>query len=72
VLEKNGWEFYEKEYANEEETREQLSGNKINLSAIGTSMTFCGATDSFYRYCFDEKVFYIVINDTSIMVIKAK
>ena len=74
VLTENGWEFYEEEYANEEEVREQLSKKKIDLSAMKKNMTFYGAVDSFYRYCFDEeeKVFYMVINDTSIMVIKAE
>ena len=37
-------------------------------------MTFYGAVDSFYQYCFDEedKVFYMIINDTSLMAIKAE
>ena len=74
VLSENGWEFYKGEYANEEEVREQLSKKKIDLSAMGKNMTFYGAADSFYRYCFDEEeqAFYMVINDTSIMVIKAE
>ena len=74
VLNENGWEFYEEEYANEEEVREQLSKKKIDLSAMGKNMTFYGAVDSFYQYCFDEedKVFYMIINDTSLMAIKAE
>lgn len=74
VLSENGWEFYKGEYANEEEVREQLSKKKIDLSAMRKNMTFYGAADSFYRYCFDEEeqAFYMVINDTSIMVIKAE
>ena len=55
VLTENGWEFYEEEYANEEEVREQLSKKKIDLSAMKKNMTFYGAVDSFYRYCFDEE-----------------
>ena len=37
-------------------------------------MSLYGAADSFYRYCFDEeeKAFYMVMNDTSILVIKAE
>ena len=72
VLVENKWEFYEGEYGNEEELREWLSKKKIDLSAMGKNMTFYGAADSFYRYCFDEeeKVFYIVLNNTSIILIK--
>lgn len=74
VLNDSGWEFYEEEYANEEEVRERLSKKKIDLSAMGKNMTFYGEIGSFYRYCFDEKekVFYIVINDISIVVIKSE
>lgn len=74
VLIENGWEFYEEEFEDKEEIRELLSRKKIDLSAMGKNMTFYGAEDSFYRYCFDEdeNIFYMVINDKSIMVIKAK
>lgn len=74
VLNENGWEFYEEEFDNEEEVRDQLSKRKIDLSAMGKNMTFYGAADSFYRYCFDEEenIFYMVINDTLIMIIKAE
>ena len=74
VLNENGWGFYQEEYANKEEIREQLSKKKIDLSAMGENMTFYGAVDSFYQYCFDEedKVFYMIINDTSLMAIKAE
>lgn len=74
VLNENGWGFYQEEYANQEEIREQLSKKKIDLSAMGKNMTFYGAVDSFYQYCFDEeeKVFYMIINDTSLMAIKAE
>ena len=74
VLIKNGWEFYEEEYANKEEVIERLSREKIDLSAMVKNMTLYGAADSFCRYCFDEeeKAFYVVINDTSILVIKAE
>ncbi len=74
VLNENGWEFYEEEYANEAEVGELLSGEKIDLSAMGKNMTFYGEVDSFYRYCLDEeeKVFYMVMNDTSVMVIRAE
>ena len=74
VLNENGWGFYQEEYANKEEIREQLSKKKIDLSAMGKNMTFYGAVDSFYQYCFDEedKVFYMIINDTSLMAIKAE
>ena len=72
VLHKNGWEFYEEEYANKEEVRERLSGENIDLSAMVKNMTLYGAADSFYWYCFDEeeKAFYMVMNDTLILVIK--
>lgn len=74
VLNENGWAFYEEEYANKEEARENLSNRKIDWSIMGKNMTFYGAADSFYRYCFDEeeKIFVIVKNDTSIMLIKSK
>jgi len=74
ILNENGWEFYEEEYLNEEEIREELSKKKIDLSAMAKNMSFYGSEDSFYRYCFDEeeKVFYMVNNDTSIMWIKAE
>ena len=74
VLNKNGWEFYEEEYANKEEVRERLSREKIDLSAMVKNMTLYGTADSFYRYCFneEEKAFYMVINDTSILVRKAE
>lgn len=74
VLSENGWKFYADEYANEAEVRELLSGEKIDVSAMGKNMTFYGTGDSFYRYCLDEeeKVFYMVIHDTSIMVITAE
>lgn len=74
VLNENGWEFYEEEFENEEEVKEQLSKRKIDFSAMGKNMTFYGEADSFYRYCFDEeeKIFYMVINGTLIMIIKAE
>ncbi len=74
VLSEDGWEFYEGEYANEEEVREWLSEKKIDLSAMGKNMTLYGEVDSVYRYCFDEeeKAFYMVINDTSIRMIRAE
>ncbi len=74
VLNENGWEFYEEEYANEEEVRERLSKKKIDLSAMGKNMTLYGEEDSVYRYCLneEEKTFYMVINNTSIMVIRAE
>ena len=74
VLNENGWEFYEEEYASEEEVRERLSKKKIDLSAMGKNMTLYGEEDSVYRYCLDEeeKTFYMVINDTSILVIRAE
>ena len=74
VLNKNGWEFSEEKYANIEQVRERLSREKIDLSAMVKNMSLYGATDPFYRYCFDEeeKAFYMVINDTSILVIKAE
>ncbi len=75
VLNENGWEFYQEDYASEEEVKKELSKKKIDLSAMGKNMTFYGALDSFYRYCFDEeeKAFYIYCkDDISIMIIRAE
>jgi len=72
ALEENGWRICEEEYENEEELKGQLSQKGIDLSAMRKYMTIHGAVDSFYRYCFDEeeKIFYIVINSESIILIK--
>lgn len=73
VLNENGWEFYEEEYKDEKEVKEQLAKKKIDLSAMKKNISFYGV-DSFYRYCFDEeeKIFYMVIDNTSIIYIKAE
>lgn len=44
MLNENGWEFYEEEFENEEEVREQISKRKIDFSAMGKNMTFREAT----------------------------
>ncbi len=73
VLNENGWEFYEEEYKDEKEVKEQLAKKKIDLSTMKKNISFYGV-DSFYRYCFDEeeKIFYMVIDNTSIIYIKAE
>lgn len=73
VLNENGWEFYEEEYKDEKEVKEQLAKRKIDLSLMKKNISFYGV-DSFYRYCFDEeeKIFYMVIDNTSIIYIKAE
>lgn len=73
VLNENGWEFYGEEYKDEKEVKEQLAKKKIDLSAMKKNISFYGV-DSFYRYCFDEeeKIFYMVIDNTSIIYIKAE
>ena len=73
VLNKEGWSFYENEYADKEEIEEQLSQKKIDLSAMAKHIS-CYDIDSFYRCCFDEeeKALYVIMNDESIMLIKAE
>lgn len=72
VLNKEGWNFYENEYADKEAVKEQLSQNKIDLSVM-TKYPSCNDIDSFYRCCFDdeERALYVITNDASIMIIKA-
>lgn len=73
VLRKKGWSFCENKYANEKEIKEELSLKKIDMSMMPNHQS-CYDTDSFYRCCFDDekKVFYVVINDISLMLIKAE
>lgn len=74
VLSENGWEFLEEEYGDEQEVRGQLSKKNIDLSAMKKIMSCYGEVGSFYRCCFDEeeRAFYLVIKDTSIVSVKAE
>lgn len=73
VLHKKGWEFCKDEYANEEEVKERLAKNTIDLSAMAKHIS-CFNPDSFYRCCFDEEMeaLYLVENDESVLVIQAE
>lgn len=69
VLQKAGWSFYE--YDNLEETQQQLSQRRIDLSAMKKYSSLYDV-DEFYRCCYDEeeKILFVIGNDMSLTMLK--
>lgn len=73
VLDQAGWNLLEYEYDNEKEVRAYLTEKNIDFSMMPKHSS-CYDEDPCYRCCFDEeeKTLYIIKNDTSILLIKAR